>query len=132
MESKNICKNCKFWEAYKGDFVKITYRYHGSSEIYTGYMLKSEEERCGNDVLSREEIKDMVRNIGHCKNDAKFIYDDPESLTISDDPDAKYRDDALYYFDGGWSDELRYSASFCTGEKFGCIHFEQKEQKGEV
>jgi len=117
MNNKNICKNCRFWEAYKGDFVKITYRYNHRSEIHTKYMLKNEEMHWGDIVLSREEIKNIVRNIGYCNNHAKIIYDDPDL----DNLDTKYQDDALYYFDGEG-----YSAWFKTGENFGCIHFEQK------
>src|SRR4030042_3176044 len=107
MENKNICKYCKFWEAYKGDFVKITYKYHHSPEIYTKYMLKNKETRCQDILMSREEIKNIVRNIGYCNNHAKIIYDDPDL----DNLDIHYQSDALYYFDG-----VGFSASFCTGE----------------
>mgnify|MGYP001394991771 CR=1 FL=1 len=59
--------------------------------------------------------RDGERKFGTCGSE-KFVYDADES---------GFQGDELHYWD-----HESYSASFETGENFGCVHFRPKETDG--
>lgn len=60
------------------------------------------------------------KGYGQCKCE-KFVYD-KQDFNINIEKECKTKDCLFYTDSEGWS------ASFSTGENFGCVHFESKNK----
>jgi len=80
------------------------------------------EKICGNcSYWVRTEGNRNIKSLpisGKCNNTEKFVYEG----AIKDD--RPFPDDILLYWD-----YEQYSAGFLTGENFGCIHWEEKNER---
>ena len=112
---EKICKKCKFWKRMIK--MKLPPELVKSLKLF---ITKEKNIYSANKKVTRIEVFIPDSPIGKCGN-KNFIYTAAGGCQEDDLINALTNPRALLY-----SDSEAYQAYFLTGEKFGCIHFENK------